>query len=79
MEKKIKRITNVEKVYTFLKEKKLAVTKKQIAQQLGMKATSVNRACRILKKEKKIGCMFTYWGSFGHVQKKSYWGIMHYS
>ena len=63
--KKRKKFTIPKKVLKYLQKKKIAMTKKTICRDLKLERTSVNRACRILRKQKLIGMHY-----------KKYWGIL---
>lgn len=62
MNKMPKKQTIPDKVYSFLKDKKKALQKKQICEQMDLSKSAVDRACTILRKQKKIGYMKSCWG-----------------
>ena len=69
------RTTIPQQVYAFLKRKQVALQKHQICNQMCLTKSAVNRACTILRKEKKVGYMRSCWGRFGEMTVKTYWGI----
>ncbi len=76
MKKKKNKQTIPVKVLMYLKRKKIAVTKRQIMKGLRLSKGSVDRACRILRKNNKIG----YTKSSFRLPNvgffvKTYWGI----
>ena len=71
----MKKQTIPEKVYKHLKKKKVACTKDSICNALKMKKTSVDRACRILRKEKKVGFIKSSYSLARVKIVKTYWGV----
>jgi len=62
--KKRKKITIPKKVLKYLQKKKIATTKKIICREMKLKRSTVNSACRILRKQKLIGMYYRkYWGT----------------
>jgi transcription initiation factor IIE alpha subunit len=59
------KVTNVENVYFHLRLKGLFCEKEDICNDLGMRKISVDRALRILKKDKKVV-----------MHRKKYWGVI---
>lgn len=72
---KSKRITNTSQVLKYLKEVRLACSTQNISKATGLELNKVRNALAGLRKKKLIGLTRSYWGDFGAVQQKSYWGI----
>lgn len=60
----MKKKTIPEKLYDYFKQRTGAVTKDKICKDTGLKRSTVDRGCRILRKQGKIGM---YW--------KRYWCV----
>lgn len=58
-------------VYKYMKKKNLLVKKLTIARELSLNSSSVDRACRILRRDGQVA--FMRWGKGKLV--KTYWGI----
>lgn len=71
---KIKKELIPERVYKFLKEKKVALTKDQMCRQLDLKMNSIKYALGKLRKEGKVGYMRSG-GGFSKFKVKVYWGL----
>ena len=74
MKQKKPRVTIKEKVFSFLKNKNVAISRDSIASQCNLKQSSVKWALKSLRKEKKIGCLKVYARCFPSFIEKSYWG-----
>lgn len=70
---KKKKLKIEERVYEFLKEKKLAYTTKRLAKMIGISNASATRACRKLRKLKKIGKEKIVRGRWGEQQYYIYY------
>lgn len=64
-----------EELLLYLKKKKVCVTKRTICRDLKAKAYLVDKACTLLRKEKKAGFTKSYVGKFPYFDIKSYWGV----
>jgi len=66
------RETIKDRIYKFLNQKKIAVTRKQIQEKLNLKENSVSKAIRLLRKERKIKLGFLAPYRYGYGKRKKY-------
>jgi len=71
----VKRVTNTQKVFNYLEMKKLACSKNSISKATKLSLKQVNNALAGLRRRKRVGVERVYWGKFGDVKQKSYWGV----